>query len=586
MNIRSSLLVAVVAVAISSKPVAADEPRQPLATTGRPERVTVYTGRALVTRLVDVPTGPATREVLIVDLPEHVVPASLHAECEGCVVRSVSYRARAVEQDLREAVRAIEEQIGATEKSLRENDALAAVLNHRSSHLNQLETFTGARTVDATAKSALDADAVQKLTRFIWEGRDEVVKSSLALSEARREMQTRLELLQRQRADIALGASRTAREAMVALDGAAGGAQLRVRYLADHATWSPTYNARLRDDANAVELEYNGLIQQQTGEDWNDVAITLSTANPALVSRAPDLESLRLGLTRDQAQQPANRVSHLSYFEIQQQTSNDRLASKDPQLDKKLNRVAGQLEVRNLLFDASAAEHAIALGQQSRAESLNVTYALAARTSVPSRADRQLLQIASMKLPVETYKVAAPVLSQFVYNEARAVNDGRLVLLAGPVASYLDDRFVGQSDLPTIAIGESFTIGFGVDATLRARRTLVDRRDGGQGGNRVVNLRHELSIENFGAAACNVRLMDRLPLAKPTEIKLTLASDTPAVSDDPEYRKTRDETGLMRWDVSVPSRQNGPGVFRQPFAFAIEFDRQATLVGLDLTESE
>ena len=78
--------------------------------------------------------------------------------------------------------------------------------------------------------------------------------------------------------------------------------------------------------------------------------------------------------------------------------------------------------------------------------------------------------------------------------------------------------------MPTVSIGESFTIGLGIDSSLRAHRELAKKSESIQGGNRVVDFTYQLSIENFGAEAIQVRLMDRLPTAKETEVKLALVS--------------------------------------------------------------
>ena len=64
---------------------------QPIETPGDIEAVTVYRGQALVTRRIEV-NGPAgLHEVVVTELPEQVVAASLYAEATGeaLTVRSV-----------------------------------------------------------------------------------------------------------------------------------------------------------------------------------------------------------------------------------------------------------------------------------------------------------------------------------------------------------------------------------------------------------------------------------------------------------------------------------------------------------------
>ena len=45
------------------------------------------------------------------------------------------------------------------------------------------------------------------------------------------------------------------------------------------------------------------------------------------------------------------------------------------------------------------------------------------------------------------------------------MNSSKMVLLAGPVSTYIDGQFVGHGDVPTVSIGESFTVGLGIDSS-------------------------------------------------------------------------------------------------------------------------
>ena len=67
-------------------------------------------------------------------------------------------------------------------------------------------------------------------------------------------------------------------------------------------------------------------------------------------------------------------------------------------------------------------------------------------------------------------------MDSYVYREAELANSSDKDLLAGPITVYLDGRFVGRGEIPTVARGQSFVVGFGADPQLRARRALCSRR--------------------------------------------------------------------------------------------------------------
>ena len=75
-----------------------------------------------------------------------------------------------------------------------------------------------------------------------------------------------------------------------------GDAKLRLSYLVNNASWTPSYNVRATAARDEITVEYNASIQQMSGEDWNDVEMVLSTATPSLVATAPKLEPLAIKL--------------------------------------------------------------------------------------------------------------------------------------------------------------------------------------------------------------------------------------------------------------------------------------------------
>jgi uncharacterized protein (TIGR02231 family) len=217
--------------------------------------------------------------------------------------------------------------------------------------------------------------------------------------------------------------------------------------------------------------------------------------------------------------------------------------------------------------------------KDARREGLSITYALRDRTQLPSRADRQLVQIAAMPMKAMFAKVATPVLTSFVYDEAKMTNDSQLVLLAGPLTAYNAGAFVGSSDLPTVLVGESFVVGLGIDSSLRATRELVSRTEEIQGGNRVVAITYRLGIENFAAGPAMVRVFDRLPMSADDQVRVTLASG-PDLSADAEYVKTQRKENILRYDVQVAPASSGSTAAEVLYTFRMEYDKQMNLVGM------
>ncbi|MGQ0628391.1 MAG: mucoidy inhibitor MuiA family protein [Phycisphaerales bacterium] len=613
---------------------AAQTGREPLVV-GMIDAVTVYRGQALVTRSIDVLGGVGLREIVVTNLPEAIIASSLYAEsAEGVEVRSVSYRVRPVGEDSREGVRAAESAVREARDAVEAANARAGFLAWQKQYLEKLEGFVAPAAQAELKNGVLNAETLTKLTDLVTTQRRTQAESGHLLTLEQRTLQEALALRERELAVLTAKTSRTAREAVVFLNVNKPGAKLRLTYLVNGANWAPSYNLRVGGATTERSvLEYQASVQQMSGEDWSNVQLTLSTATPALVAHGPSLQPLSVALVAPQAQtgtlallkdksyDEAKKVLNIRQREVEQNRSmmnsafsvaegqaapgglgggsmapgtpsasssntfagRMQSAQQDQQvvlsLDAGLNEVADQSQLLDLVSSAKVDRKSRSepLTVRQGDEGVSVSYKVAGRTSMPSRADQQLIQIATLDLPTRVTKSATPTLTQYVYHEAQVTNASELVLLAGPAASYVAGEFVGSGGVPTIAAGESFRAGFGIDSSLRASKELVERSETTQGGNRIIEFTYKLTVENFGKGAANVRMIDRLPMPKGNDIKLTLVSQSLGLSDDKDYLDTDRKKNLLRWDVSVPPGATGTKAQVIEYKFRLEFDRQMTL---------
>ena len=74
-----------------------------------------------------------------------------------------------------------------------------------------------------------------------------------------------------------------------------GVAHLRLTYLVAQARWTPGYDLQLLPDQKTVRVSFSGAASQETGEDWEQAALTLSTAIPATVRALPEIYTWKIG---------------------------------------------------------------------------------------------------------------------------------------------------------------------------------------------------------------------------------------------------------------------------------------------------
>lgn len=582
-------LIVVSVLALSSWAFCQAPPAPPPAVDGpRPApskvvEVTVFQGTALVTREVAVPEGVGPLELVVSPLPPQTIDSSLYTEGSSSIrVLTTRYRTRAVREDTREEVRAREARIRALRADLAKLERENAVINQNLSLLEKLESFTAATMQSLAEKGMLNAQATMELTKFIMEDRSTRATRQVEIQQLVQQTNEQIAFVERELREIAAGSSRNERDAVIVLEkteNATG--TVRLNYLVNAAGWQPTYRLRAAGERDPVQLEYLASVEQQTGEDWRDVTLILSNAQPMLNASPPSLLALNVTVMAATAGGPATpNVSG------QQAVANVGQAKQmRAEAQRELNRrnldvgafglnEAAALEQTNELL---AREEDLREARSAAMEGPSVTYRLKTRFSLPSRGDSQLVEIAKLELPGDFYYKAVPVLSPHVYRLATLVNRSEQVLLPGEATMYLGSDFVGRMSLPLVVVGESFTAGFGVDPQLQVERALVSRSQAIQGGNQVHTYDYRIRVSSFKPAAVRLQLWDRLPLSEGNSVGISLLKVDPALSNDATYLRVERPKNLLRWDLVIEPNTNGEKAANVTYSFRLEYDKSVSI---------
>lgn len=67
-------------------------------------------------------------------------------------------------------------------------------------------------------------------------------------------------------------------------------AKFELTYMVEEAGWYPTYDLRVKDVSSPIQLSYKANVYQNSGVEWNNVKLTLSTANPNESGVKPELK--------------------------------------------------------------------------------------------------------------------------------------------------------------------------------------------------------------------------------------------------------------------------------------------------------
>jgi uncharacterized protein (TIGR02231 family) len=559
--------------------------------TTAPSRIvaaTVYQGTALVTREVTVPAGTGLMELVVSPMPEQTADTSLYTDgADGLRVLSTRFRTRPVQADTRAEVRALQDQIKTLQDESQRITREIAVGEQNLALLAKLENFTASTLASMTDKGLLNGDATIALTKYIMTTRDQVSTQQVQSQQKSAADAEQITFLQRQLSELTAGAASVQRDAIITIDktAAAAGATVRLNYLVNAASWQPLYKVRTDAD-NKVHVEYLATVQQQSGEDWGNADVSLSTAQPMLNAAPPDLLALDLTVGRVvvNANQPAqsqqqdflNNADKAQELRQQGQTAANGSSYTDA---RNFSNSAGALIQTNELLDFSEKTDS----QHVQNEGPSVTFHLPTRYSIPSRSDPQLIEVAQLDLTPEFFYKAVPVLTPQVYRLAKLTNDSTYVLLPGEATMYTGKDFVGRMNMPLVAIGESFTAGFGIDPQVQVERTVVSKAQSIQGGNQVHTYTYRIRVSNFKQDAVNIQVWDRLPKADSESVGITLVSSNPELSVDPQYVREDKRQNLLRWDMKVEKGATGEKAATIDYQFKLEYSREVSIENFKVT---
>lgn len=296
----------------------------------------------------------------------------------------------------------------------------------------------------------------------------------------------------------------------------AGTVEISLTYTTPGALWRPMHAARLRAD-NTLVFSTFAAIWQHTGEDWDGVEVTCSTARSSLGTEPPLLHDDLL-----KAQRKATTVA-VEAREVAVQTTGPSGAEAPPTAAVDLPGVDDGGEVRNI-----PAPHPASIGSDGQLHAV-------------------LLHRFETDASVE--HVTYPELAEAVFLRSVQRSRGTYPILAGPVELIRDSGPVGDAEVLFVAPGATFELSFGPQDSLRLQRYTqhkeeVDETDKWTHHHHFVRV----DLSNISGDAHTVRVVERIPVSEIAEIKVTLDEErtTPGV--------TVDDNGFCTWRISVEGR--------------------------------
>ncbi|MCU0792477.1 MAG: mucoidy inhibitor MuiA family protein [Opitutaceae bacterium] len=582
----SSLRVLAAFAATTSAFVAPAVLAAPIQAESRLTAATVYPDRAVVTRLAGAVALPAgTSEITFSGLPAALQDESVQVSAAGNVAASlldVSTRIVFVTAEPDARVKALEDQLLALRREERSLADQHGVLDSQRALLANIEKASTSPTpapAGATPPARPSLEDYEKLLGFSATQRARLDAAAQKLDLERNALGEKIAAAEAQLQELrGRDAGRRATKVVTVRYATPGPGRLDItlRYTLEGASWSPAYDARLRSEQRQVQLDAFGLVRNATGEDWNAITLTLSTARPGLGGAAPEIAPWFVDVSRPVAYGKMARSS----------MAFDRAAGSVPaSFSNNLMMVAAGAP--DAVAEAAPIESTFAVAEVASAAT-SASFKIATPVTLASDNTPQRVPLGSASLAAELQYQATPKLQETAYLAAYVTNRSELPFLGGAMNVFLDDTFVAASRLATTMPGEKFTLSLGADEGIAIKRKIVSRFTEDTGfatKSRRTTYDILVTVTNNKRTAERIVIRDAVPVARDEKILVKLLAPAErellkpedAAAQPPRPGIARDADGKLTWRFDLK-----PGEKRElPLRFSIEHPADLPVTGIE-----
>lgn len=306
---------------------------------------------------------------------------------------------------------------------------------------------------------------------------------------------------------------------------------VKLHYQARGASWQPTYQARLNTESKQLAITASAVIAQQTGENWINVPLTLSSVNP-----------------NQNTTGSLPNVPRLSLYD-----ENNKVVSVQPMMEPAY--APAPVVVSGRMSNSDAMDAGMAPLPSFTVSSQNkngiIEYKLPQRISIPSdgRRVRTLIdeQSGSSKLWIRS--TPSTELAGYWYASAPFLTPA---WVDGSLQLYRDDNYIGQSRYSYQLLKEQ-GIGFGVDPNMIVKQLTNEDKQGDKGAfNRTQTLTQTQAYQftNQHNRTISLQVLGSEPISRDEDLKVVV-THTPPVTE----RDWNDNKGMIAWEFEMPSKQ-------------------------------
>lgn len=508
--------------------------------------VTVFLNKAQVTREVKTRIEAGKMDLILSGLTSQLDPSSIQVAGKGSfLILGIRHQQNYLNEfNVPVKLKALKDSLIYYQRNLSLEQSQKEILNKEEQMLLSNQKIGGTNQNLTVAELRAMADFYRSRLGEIVNSRmkqDEKVKSiNEHILRLQRQINSENELYSKNTSEIVISVSANSTTA----------ATLEVNYVVANAGWYPIYDLRAINTKSPIQLNYKANVFQRTGEEWKNVNLILSTANPNQSGLKPELYPWYLDFY--------NPVAYKQY--------NNKALGRGMRSEAPSEDLAFEMEIAEAAPAQSMAELV------SRVQtSLNTEFIIALPYTVASSSKPTLVDIQSNEVKAKYSYSVVPKLDADAFLIAKATGWEEYSLLPGEANIFFEGTFVGKTFIDPNAIGDTLSVSLGRDKRIVVKREELKDLTSKKFIGSNVREEHswEISVRNTKAEPVTITVEDQLPVTRNKDIEVT--------SLDNGGAKFEPVSGKLIWKLTLQPNETKKLTYR----YEVKYPKDKQISGLN-----
>ncbi len=309
------------------------------------------------------------------------------------------------------------------------------------------------------------------------------------------------------------------------------------KYLIPTAGWTPKYDIRTEGSGKEVTLVYRAILFNNSGLDWKDIKIILSTANPDIGINIPQLSKWYLG-----NEQVAEENNLAQYIQVTPGVVNmiaDNVSLQEVEIVSDEEPLINKRTDKNKL---AAKQNQIQF-KKIEVDMLSTEYTIEQPYTIYSDSKPYTVDVLEKTVSAYYEYKAVPALDKDVFLQTKLALKDLPDLVSGDASVYFGGSYIGKTFIKTIDLDDSLTISLGRDKKIQMIRkeSKQDYHRSFVGNYEKEVLKYETTIKNTRDIPVSIIVEDQVPVASNSDQEINVNEISGAIFDK--------ASGKLTWKI-------------------------------------